>query len=111
MLRPILGKPLLSRLLECVRRARYTGTVAVITTSEVEDDSIELLCLAEEVICVRGHPTDPLDRHFEAATLLDADIVVKIPSDCPLKVLLRLLASAESATMLHVLWWPVQRDT
>jgi spore coat polysaccharide biosynthesis protein SpsF len=84
VLRPILGKPLLSRLLERVRRARYTGTVAVITTNEVEDDGIELLCLAEEVICVRGHPTDLLDRYFEAATLLDADTVVKIPSNCPL---------------------------
>jgi spore coat polysaccharide biosynthesis protein SpsF len=71
-------------LLERVRRARHTGTVAVITTNKVEDDSIELLCLAEEVICVRGHPTDLLDRHFEAAVLLDADIVVKISSDCPL---------------------------
>jgi spore coat polysaccharide biosynthesis protein SpsF len=31
-----------------------------------------------------GHPTDLLERHVGAARQLRADVVVKIPSDCPL---------------------------
>ena len=34
--------------------------------------------------CVKGHPTDLLDRHVAVARATGAEAIVKIPSDCPL---------------------------
>ena len=84
VLRPLCGKPLLARLVERVKMATLVGTVVVATTTDGDDDPIEALCHEEGYFCFRGHPTDLLDRHYRAGWQFDADIVVKIPSDCPL---------------------------
>ncbi|MBR9974173.1 MAG: glycosyltransferase family protein [Bacteroidetes bacterium] len=84
VLLPLAGKPLLVRLVERVRMIRTPVTVVVATTSEPEDTDIRLLCNRENILCYSGHPTDLLDRHYRAALLYDADVIVKIPSDCPL---------------------------
>jgi spore coat polysaccharide biosynthesis protein SpsF len=84
VLRPLLNKPLLVRMVERVRAARLAGTVVVATTTNRVDNVIEIICRWEGFPCFRGHPTDLLDRHYQAARQFNADIVVKIPSDCPL---------------------------
>ncbi len=71
-------------MVERVRAANSVGTVVVATTTDKQDDVIQEICKDENVICFRGHPTDLLDRHYQAALLHKADVVVKIPSDCPL---------------------------
>jgi spore coat polysaccharide biosynthesis protein SpsF len=80
----ILGKPILTLMLERVQFSRFSNNMAVATTSGVEDNIIERLCIKENIKCFRGHSTDLLDRHYKAAIEYNADIVVKIPSDCPL---------------------------
>jgi len=84
VLRPLCGKPLLARMVERVKMATLVGTVVVATTTDADDDPIEALCHEEGYFCFRGHPTDLLDRHYRVGWQFDADIVVKIPSDCPL---------------------------
>lgn len=81
---PILGKPLLIRMLERVNSAKLVGEVIVATSNNHDDDEIEKLCVDNNFICFRGHLTDLLDRHYQAAKKFNADAVVKIPSDCPL---------------------------
>ena len=84
VLRPLLEKPLLVRIFERVRAAKLSGTVVVATTNMIEDRPIAWVCKSESIPLFRGHPTDLLDRHYRAGKQFDADIVVKIPSDCPL---------------------------
>ncbi|MCA9958458.1 MAG: glycosyltransferase family protein [Anaerolineales bacterium] len=84
VLRPLLGKPLLVRMIERVRAARLVGTIVVATTTDPADDPIVTLCHKEEIHCYRGHPTDLLDRHVQVGWQFGADAIVKIPSDCPL---------------------------
>ncbi|MCA9971697.1 MAG: hypothetical protein KC425_15840 [Anaerolineales bacterium] len=84
VLRPLLGRPLLLRMVERVKMARLAGTVVVATTTAAEDDAILALCREAGVLCFRGHADDLLDRHYRVARLLRAEVVVKIPSDCPL---------------------------
>jgi spore coat polysaccharide biosynthesis protein SpsF len=84
VLLPLLGRPLLARMVERVQAARLAGTIVVATSAEAADDAIESLCRAEGWLCFRGHPTDLLDRHYRVARQLCAQAVVKIPSDCPL---------------------------
>jgi spore coat polysaccharide biosynthesis protein SpsF len=81
---PILGKPLLIRMLERVQAAKFIGRLVVATSTNQDDDEIEKLCVKENIKCYRGHLTDLLDRHYQVAKLYNADAVVKIPSDCPL---------------------------
>lgn len=84
VLRPLGGRPIFLRLVERVRQAKYAGQVVVATTFMPEDDIIESLCMSIGIECFRGHPTDLLDRHYQAGLAYEADAVVKIPSDCPL---------------------------
>jgi spore coat polysaccharide biosynthesis protein SpsF len=81
---PILGKPLIYRMLERVKAATRVDDLVVATTVASEDDVIAAFCAGEGVECYRGHPTDLLDRHYQVAMLYGADAVSKIPSDCPL---------------------------
>ena len=75
---------MLSRQIERIRAARTPFALAVATTTEPADDAIVAHCDALHVAAYRGHPTDLLDRHVRAARVFDADVVVKIPSECPL---------------------------
>ena len=84
VLLPLAGQPLLVRMVERVRRAQLAGTVVVATTPDAADDAIAALCAAHGLECFRGDALDLLDRHYQAARHYGADVVLKIPSDCPL---------------------------
>ena len=84
VLRPLLGQPLLLRLIERVRAARLVDTIVVATTTDPADDAIATLCQRAQIQCYRGRSTDLLDRHYQVGRQYRADAIVKIPSDCPL---------------------------
>lgn len=81
---PLAGRPLLQRMVERVRLASAPDDVIVATTLEPSDNPIRDLCREIDVKCFNGHATDLLDRHYKTALTERADVVVKIPSDCPL---------------------------
>src|SRR5262245_58175214 len=84
VLLPLHGRPLLERMLARVQQARSLDEVVVATSRLAMDASIVKLAAALGVRCVVGHPDDLVDRHLQAARDTGADVVVKIPSDCPL---------------------------
>lgn len=84
VLLPILGQPLLIRMVERVLKAILIGKLVIATSTNAEDDQIEELCERANLNVYRGHLTDLLDRHYQVAKIYNADAVVKIPSDCPL---------------------------
>lgn len=84
VLLPIQGKPLLIRMVERVMASQLKGKVIVATSNESDDDIIKRLCLDENIDCFRGSKYDLLERHYKAARFYNADVVIKIPSDCPL---------------------------
>lgn len=81
---PLMGKPLLIRMIERVQAAKLIGQLVVATSTNLDDDEIEDLCKENKINCHRGHLTDLLDRHYQVGKLFGADAIVKIPSDCPL---------------------------
>jgi len=117
---PLAGSPLLERVVSRVRAARTRLEVVVATTTEPEDAEIRSLCRWLNVPCVSGHPTDLLARHLQAARQMEADVVAKIPSDCPLidpevidRVLGAFLADPERydyVSNLHPGTWPDGND-
>ena len=84
VLLPLAGQPLLVRMLERVQRASMAGTVVVATTTDPADDAVAACCTAHRLECFRGDALDLLDRHYQAARHYQADVVLKVPSDCPL---------------------------
>ncbi|HYQ16630.1 MAG TPA: glycosyltransferase family protein [Polyangiaceae bacterium] len=84
VLLPLAGRPLLERMLQRLLAARFPFQVCVATSTAAEDEPIRQLCRRIAVPVVSGHPTDLLERHVAAGRAFGADVVVKIPSDCPL---------------------------
>lgn len=84
VLLPLAGAPGILRMLERVLAARQRFELVVATTDRPEDDGLADRVRRFGVRVFRGHPRDLVDRHYRAAQQARADIVVKIPSDCPL---------------------------
>ncbi|HVU54116.1 MAG TPA: glycosyltransferase family protein [Puia sp.] len=84
VLMPLAGKPLFVQQVRRVQAAFLSGQVVVATTLSAADDRVVEICREEGIECYRGHAADLLDRHYRAAHHYGADIVLKIPSDCPL---------------------------
>jgi spore coat polysaccharide biosynthesis protein SpsF len=78
------GEPMLARVVSRSRRAATLDEVVVATTTEPADEAIVELCAARGWPCFRGSEADVLDRYYRAALAYDADMVVRITSDCPL---------------------------
>jgi spore coat polysaccharide biosynthesis protein SpsF len=117
---PLADKPLLLRMYERVAKSRLKGTIIIATTTDQGDDEIEKLCRKFDLNFFRGHPTDLLDRHYQAAKIFNADAVAKIPSDCPLidpdvidkvlKLYLDNLDSFDYVSNLHPATYPDGND-
>jgi len=119
VLRPVApGLPVLALQIRRLRQAHLAGELVVATTTDTSDDPILDLARAEGVAVVRGHPTDLVSRHLLASRRFEADVVVKVPSDCPLvdpkvidAVIGRYLAgSFDYASNLHPPSWPDGQD-
>ena len=84
VLLPLADKPLLLRMYERVNLSKYAGDIVVAITEDENDDQLFKLCHQNNIKVFRGHSLDLLDRHYKAAKTFKADVVIKIPSDCPL---------------------------
>ena len=84
VLLPLADKPLLLRMYERVSFAKFAGEIVVALTNEELDNQLVLLCQKNKINYFRGSTLDLLDRHYKAAKKTSAEIVIKIPSDCPL---------------------------
>lgn len=84
VLQKALGRTALELQLERIALAKKTGQIVVVTTQESSDDEIVRIAERAGYPVFRGHSTDLLDRHFQAALAFKAEEVAKIPSDCPL---------------------------
>jgi spore coat polysaccharide biosynthesis protein SpsF len=82
--KPILGRPMLARLLERLRRARSLDAICLATSVDPTDAVLEELAQAEGIACHRGSLEDVLDRVLGAARAQAADVIVEITGDCPL---------------------------
>lgn len=83
-LKEVSGKPLLSLLLERIKRAKSPHQILVATTTNPDDQKIVDLCSKEEIAVFRGSESDVLERYKETAERYQADVIVRITADCPL---------------------------
>lgn len=84
VLKPVLGKPLLAYQIERLKRVKAADRIVIATTENDADAPIVGLCQALEVDYFRGSEQDVLSRYYGAAQAAQADVVVRVTSDCPL---------------------------
>jgi spore coat polysaccharide biosynthesis protein SpsF len=83
VLKDLGGATVLDRVLNRLGRSRLIQESLVATTTEPADDAIVEHCERTGWKVFRGSEQDVLDRYYQAAKYLNADVVVRITSDCP----------------------------
>jgi len=87
ILKPLLGEPMLARMLERVKRAKELDAIVVATSDTPADDATAALAEMCGIEVFRGSEHDVLDRYYQAAKQegVSADtVIVRLMADCPL---------------------------
>jgi len=78
------GKSVLFYVVERVKQSRLIDQIVIATTTNKHDDVIVEEAERLNVSWFRGSEQDVLSRYYYAAKKFDADVVVRVTSDCPL---------------------------
>ena len=84
VMKEVLGRPLLSYLVERVRFCKDIKDIILATTLNPEDDPIATLGSNRGVKVFRGSENNVLERFHEAATMFNVKNIMRITADCPL---------------------------
>jgi spore coat polysaccharide biosynthesis protein SpsF len=84
VLKEVLGRPLLSYMVERVQHARCLDSVIVATSVEPGDDPIVKWCQQNDVVYERGPLNDVLARFYQVVQKYRPDHIVRLTADCPL---------------------------
>lgn len=94
VLKELAGQPVLFHIIKRVEQVPGVDKIMVATTEEEIDDSIENYVNNIGIDCFRGSSDNVLDRFYQAATSVRADVIIRLTGDNPLvdpRVLERLL--------------------
>ena len=80
----IAGRTMLSLHLYRLSKSKRATKIIVATTNEEGIDAILNECLDSGIDYYQGSLTDVLDRYYQTALSFNADIIVRVTSDCPL---------------------------
>ena len=86
VLAEVAGRPMIEHQLRRLERCERVDELVVATTTNADDDPLAELCARLGVRAFRGSEHDVLSRYTGAAREADADLVVRLTSDCPLAV-------------------------
>ncbi|WP_242492680.1 glycosyltransferase family protein [Methanolobus psychrotolerans] len=85
VMKTILGKPVILWDIERLELSKLIEEIIIAIPFGSENDIIERTVLANTNATIfRGSENDVLDRYYHAALVSDADVVVRVTSDCPL---------------------------
>lgn len=78
------GKTMLQRVVDRVRQSRMLDDIVIATTTENSDQPIVDYCEKNGIHYSRGSESDVLARYYESARKFNAELIVRVTSDCPL---------------------------
>ena len=86
VMKEILGKPVILWDLDRISFSKLVDEIVVaIPYGEENDVIVDMINeYNDKIVTIRGSEDDVLDRYYQAAVQTNADIVVRITSDCPL---------------------------
>ena len=83
ILADIAGQPMLQRVFLRTSRAVTVTETVFATTTDPSDDAVAEYCKFSGIPFTRGSLFDVLDRYYQTASQVRADVVVRITADCP----------------------------
>jgi len=83
-MKEVMGKPLLEYQIERMKRVKSADEIVVATTLNDADRVVVDICDRLSIPNFRGSEQDVLSRYYMAAKASNADVVVRLTSDCPL---------------------------
>ena len=84
VMKKIKGKSILFYVIERVKQTSLINQIVIATTTNKQDDVIVKEAERLNVKWFQGSEQDVLSRYYHAAKKNDADVIVRITSDCPL---------------------------
>ncbi|MGL4912227.1 MAG: cytidylyltransferase domain-containing protein [Romboutsia sp.] len=84
VLKEIKGKTILTHVVERVSQSKYIDQIVIATSNLKQDDNIIKEANKLGISYFRGSESNVLNRYYHTATHYNADIIVRITSDCPL---------------------------
>jgi spore coat polysaccharide biosynthesis protein SpsF len=85
VMKSLFGKPMLEYIIKRVQAAKMVDQIVIATTTESDDNIINDFAKKYNIECYRGSSEDVLDRYYQAAKAYDADVIIRITADDPLK--------------------------
>ena len=84
VIKEIVGKPMIEILLTRLSQSKEINQIVVATSTERENDNLQILVESLGYECTRGSENDVLNRFYSSAKKIGADVVLRITGDCPL---------------------------
>jgi glutamate-1-semialdehyde 2,1-aminomutase len=84
VLRAIVGKPMIELLLARLSQSSELNEIIVAASEEVQNDKLQSVVESLGYRCTRGSEKNVLNRFYESAKSVGADVIVRITGDCPL---------------------------
>jgi spore coat polysaccharide biosynthesis protein SpsF len=84
ILMKVAGKTLLEHMIERISNSKKLDKIVIATTTKDTDDVIVSIAKKLGIDYFRGSEDDVLDRYYNASKQYDADVVVRLCSDCPI---------------------------
>jgi len=84
VLKSIVNKPMIELLLARLSQSSELDEIVVAASEEVQNDKLQSTVESLGYQCTRGSEKDVLNRYYESAKLVGADVIVRITGDCPL---------------------------
>jgi spore coat polysaccharide biosynthesis protein SpsF len=83
ILADIAGQPMLQRVFARTSRSATVNETIFATTTDPSDDPVAEYCDFAGIPFTRGSLFDVLDRYYQAAKQIKADVIVRVTADCP----------------------------
>lgn len=84
VMKELCGKTILAHVINRVKLCPLIDEVVIATTTHSQDDVIIQEAEQYDIQWFRGSETNVLERYYQAAKRFEADVIVRVTSDCPL---------------------------
>jgi len=84
VLRSVVGRSMIGLLLARLSQSSELDEIVVAASEELKNDKLQLVVESLGYRCTRGSEKDVLNRFYESAKSVGADVIVRITGDCPL---------------------------
>lgn len=84
LLKKVKGKEIIRQMIDRIKEAKAIEEIIICTSTNSQDDRLELIAKEEGIKCFRGDEDDVIKRLYEAAIQFKLDYVVNVTADCPL---------------------------